>query len=99
MDSFKGYVYVVFSSAVMLAATVFTALQWGGQSTFSAYGPDVTTRTIWLVLGSAGGGVVVYGMGRIMIRGVRILWKLRRARQQVRSELRRAESKAHGQRD
>jgi len=96
MESFKGTVYVIFSGSALLAATVFVALQWGGRSTFSAFGPDKTTRTIWLVLGSAAGGVVLYGMVRILTRGVRILRKVRRTRQQVRSELRRVDREARG---
>jgi hypothetical protein len=77
MENFKGYVYTIFSGLGLLIALIFVALQWGGQSKFSAFGPEVTTRTIWLVLASAGGGVVAFWLMRLLARGVRILWKVR----------------------
>jgi len=98
MNNFKGYILVIVGGSALLAAATFTALQWGGRSTFSAYGPDVTTRTVWLVLGSAAGGLLVYWMGRMMIRGVRILWKVRREQQRALAEARHAQRKVGAER-
>ena len=75
---FKGTVYVLVSGLILLAAAIFVALQWGGQSVVSAFGPDVSVRTTYLVLGSAAGGVLAYWMARLMVRGVGILRKARR---------------------
>ena len=82
MSSFKGYVFVMVSGIVLLAAVVFLALQWDvGKLTakFSVYGsPQEGVATIYVMLGSAAGGVLVYWMCRLMIRGARILRKVRR---------------------
>ncbi len=77
MENFKGYVYTIFSGLGLLIALIFVALQWGGQSQLSAFGPEVTTRTIWVVLASAVGGIVAFWLIRLLARGVRILWKIR----------------------
>jgi len=77
MENFKGYVYTIFSGLGLLVALIFVSLQWGGQSQLSAFGPEITTRTIWLVLASASGGVVAFWLIRLLARGVRILWKVR----------------------
>ena len=93
MKTFKAYVYVIVSGLVLLAAAVFLALQWDlrrTRSTFSAYGPDRTVPTVYLVVGSAVGGIVVYWMCRLMVRGARVLWDQRREKRQIRSEVRRA---------
>ena len=78
MENFKGYVYTIFNGLGLLAALIFVALQWGGVSEVSAFGPEVKPQTIWLVLGSAIGGVVAFWLIRLLARGVRILWKVRR---------------------
>ena len=80
MENFKGYVYTIFSGLGLLAALIFVALQWGGVSEVSAFGPEVKPRTIWLVLASAVGGVVAFWLIRLLARGVGILWKARRQR-------------------
>jgi len=81
MSSFKGYVYVVISGIALLAAAVFLALQWDIAKLtagFSVYGsPREGVPTIYVMLGSAVGGLLVYWMCRMMVRGVRILWKVR----------------------
>jgi hypothetical protein len=89
MAKLKAYVFVVLSGVVLLAAAIFVALQWGGQSTFSAFGPDITVRTIYLVLGAAAGGVVLHWMLWLMVRGVWILWKLRRRERRAEAHARR----------
>ena len=89
MNLLKAYVYVIVSGVVLLAGLVFVALQWGSTSRFSAYGPEVPTRTIFLVLGSAAGGVLAYWMFRLLARGAAILWKARRERQRIVGEVRR----------
>lgn len=88
MTRLKAYLYVVVGSTVVLAAGAFAALQWGSHSRFSAYGPEVTTRTVWLVLASAGGGVVVLWTGRLLVRGLSLLWGERRREQRVLSKVR-----------
>jgi uncharacterized membrane protein YdjX (TVP38/TMEM64 family) len=89
MNLMKAYVYVIVSSVVLLAELVFAALQWGSTSRFSAYGPEVPTRTVYLVLASAGGGLLAYWLCRLLARGTAILWKARRERQRIASEVRR----------
>ena len=78
MENFKGYVYTIFSGLGLLVALIFVALQWGGKSEISAFGPGVEAQTIWVVLASAVGGVVAFWLIRLLARGVRILWKVRR---------------------
>jgi hypothetical protein len=93
MRSLKAYFYVIVSGAGLLATAVFLALQWDldrTRSTFSAFGPDRTVPTIYLIVGSGVGGLIVYGLCRLMIRGVLILWELRRQQDRIRSEVRRA---------
>ena len=89
MKTFRGYLYVIAGGVILLAAAVFVALQWDltkAQTTFSAYGPDRTVPTLYLVLASAAGGVVVYWAGRLVIHGVRLLWRVRRGQQRIRTE-------------
>jgi len=94
VKTFKGYVFVVFSGAVLLVAALFVGLQWGTNSTISAFGPPVTVRTIALVAGSAAGGVILYWMLRLFVHGFRILWKARRQEKQMLAAARRAERAA-----
>ena len=91
MENIKGYLLVIVSGVVLFAAVVFTSLQWGVWSTISAFGPEQSVRTIYLVSASAAGGVLVYWMCRMMFRGVGILWKIRRRQQRILSEVRKAE--------
>jgi ABC-type branched-subunit amino acid transport system permease subunit len=93
MNTFKGYVFVILSGFVLLVATVFVVLQWGSQSSFSLFGPEVQVRTIYFVLVSAAMGVVVWWMARLMVCGAGILWRARREEQKARSEVRRAEKR------
>ena len=81
MNQLKAYCYVIVSGVALAAGLAFAALQWGSQSQFSAYGPPVTTPTIYLVLGSAAGGVLAVWMARLMARGLGILRKARRERE------------------
>jgi hypothetical protein len=96
MKTLRGYLYVIGGGLALLAAAAFVALQWDfnkASSTFSAYGPDRTVPTLYIVLGSAAGGIVVYWMSRLTARGVGILWQGRREQRKIRAELRRAEKK------
>lgn len=77
MENFKGYVYTIFSGLGLLVALIFVALQWGGKSQISAFGPGVEAQTIWVVLASAVGGVVAFWLMKLLAHGVRILWKVR----------------------
>jgi len=96
MEKLKAYVYVIVSGLGLLAAVVFAALQWGNQSTFSAYGPTVSVRTIWLVLASAAGGLAFYWLCRLLARGGRILWRLRGEQARIAAEVQRQEKRAGG---
>lgn len=83
MGGFKGYLYVVVSGLVLLAAAIFVAAQWDTgndklQCGFSVYGSPDSRPTIYVILASAVGGVLVYWMCRLMVRGVRTLRKARR---------------------
>jgi uncharacterized membrane protein YdjX (TVP38/TMEM64 family) len=80
MENFKGYVYTVFSGLLLAVAVIFTALQWGNSSNVTAFGPLVPVPTIWLVLGSAAGGLLAYWLIRLLARGAAILRKVRAAR-------------------
>ncbi len=78
--NFKGYVYTIFSGVLLGIAVIFTALQWGNDSTITAFGPEVHVRTVWLVLASAVGGLLAYWLIRLLSNGVAILLKVRAAR-------------------
>ena len=83
MNNVRGWAYVIVSGLVLLAAAAFLALQWDRtalRSTFSAYGPQRTVPTLYFALGSAAGGLLVYWMLRLMVRGVRLLRRARRQR-------------------
>ena len=72
MGTFRAYVGVVVSGLVLLAASVFLALQWDVaklRSSFSAYGSPTEAPTVWLIAASALGGIVLLGAARTLIRG------------------------------
>ena len=73
MTQWKGYFLAIVGGVVLLVAAVFLALQWGSRSTISAFGPAVDVPTIWLVLASAAGGVLLYWALRLTILGLAIL--------------------------
>ncbi len=93
--SLKGYVMVVFSGLVVLAAVLLIVLQWGNTSAFSAYGKNYGDNapgginTALLMLGSAAGGIVLAVMLWMLYRGIRELragWKkddARRTRKRI----------------
>ena len=93
METIRAYLYVIVSGVGLLTAVVFTALQWGNRSTFSAFGPNVTVRTIYLVAASAVGGVVFYGLCRLMVQGTRVLWKRRREQARIADEVKRQDNR------
>lgn len=93
MNLMKAYLYVIVSGVVLVAAAAFAALQWGSVSKFSAFGPEVPTRTVYLVLASACGGVLCLWMCRLLARGAGILWRARRQRSQIAGEVRRTAGK------
>jgi len=84
MENFKGYVYTIFSGLLLLAAVILAALQWGNVSEFSLYGKNIERApTIWLVLGSAAGGILAFYLARLFVRGVWILHRVRSAQRKV----------------
>ncbi len=78
MENFKGYVYTILGGLGTLIALIFVALQWRNGSKVTAFGPEVEIRTIWVVLASAAGGVVTLWLMRLLVRGARMLHKVRR---------------------
>ena len=77
-STFKGYVLVIVSGLVVLAALLLVVLQWGNTSVFSLYGKNVEANTGLLVILSAVGGVVVMFMTKALFHGALILRKARR---------------------
>ena len=87
LNLFKGYVLVVLSGLVILAAAILVALQWGNRGDFSLYGkniPDASTAVV--VLTSAAGGVVLLYLAKVMARGISALRKGRREQRQRAAE-------------
>lgn len=87
LNIFKGYVLIVLSGLVILAAVVLVALQWGNRGNFSLYGkniPDASTAVV--VLASAAGGVVLLSLAKVMARGISALRKGRREQRQRRTD-------------
>jgi len=87
MENFKGYVYTIFSGLLLLAGVLFVALQWGNHSRITAFGPAYDIRTIWLVLGSAAGGIVTLYVVRLFLRGVWILHRVRSAQRKISAQV------------
>jgi len=81
VSSVKGYVFVVFSGLLILAAAVLVLLQWGNRSTFSLYGKNYGQNpaggegvsTALLMLLSAAGGLVTAGLLWMLFRGGRAI--------------------------
>ena len=74
LNLLKGYVLIVLSGLVILAAVVLVALQWGNRGNFSLYGkniPDANTAVV--VLASAAGGVVLLFLPMLLARGISAL--------------------------
>jgi len=93
MQSIKGYVLVVLSGLVILAAALLIILQWGNPAEFSLYGRNYSihlqdakatggVNTGLLMLCSAAGGVLLVRMGKMMVHGVIALRRARRAARQ-----------------
>jgi len=80
MHTLKGYVLVILSGLALLAAVVFLIVQWGAWSTLPAFGPDTRVRTVYVMLASAAGGVVLWWVCRLMVRGLIIVRHARRER-------------------
>lgn len=87
----KGIVLVVISGAVILAAGLLIVLQWGNQAEFSLYGKNYSIRfqedgktatggvnTGMLMLCSAAGGLLMFWMAKLLLRGVGALRKARK---------------------
>jgi len=89
LSTLKGYVFVVATGLVGLAAAVLVVLQWGNKADFTAYGPHVEVNTALLMLLSAAGGLVGLFVAKAFIIGVRSIGRGRRqqARQQAEKRL------------
>ena len=84
---FKGYVLIIFSGLVLLAAAILAVLQWGNYGQFSLYGKNLNrASTLAVMLASAAGGVVVLYLSKVMYHGIRSLLKGRRQQRQRQTE-------------
>jgi uncharacterized membrane-anchored protein len=80
----QGYVLVVLTGVVLLAATVLIVLQWGNAAQFSLYGKNISgANTALLMLFSAAGGIALWWCARWMFKGIRTI---RRGRRDARSK-------------
>ena len=92
-STFRAVVYIVFSSLVLVAGVVLLLLQWALRAEFSLYAKPYRlyaqpadgkivggVSTLWLMLASAGAGVLMVLMIRLLIRGIRELLAARRVR-------------------
>jgi hypothetical protein len=93
MATFKGYVYAIVSGIMLLAAVIFLVLQWGS-TTHYFFWPARQASTFWFTLAAAVGGAVAYRMARLFLQGMGILWRARRERKRILSQVRRAEQQA-----
>ena len=66
----KGYVLIVVSGLVILAAAALVVVQWTNEGTFSFFGHDMKVRMWLLLLGAAGGGMVIRTLLRLLVRGI-----------------------------
>jgi len=87
MENIKGYVYTIFSGLLLLVGLIFVALQWGNDSSITAFGPEVKVRTIWLVLCSATAGILATFLVRLLVRGLRVLHKVRSERRRIAAQI------------
>lgn len=82
--TFKGYVLVVFSGALLLIAALLVILQWGKRAQFSLFGYpyDIILvedrlqggiNTALMMIFSAIGGVVIVLLCRVFFSGLRVL--------------------------
>jgi uncharacterized integral membrane protein len=84
LNLLKGYVLVILSGAVILAAAILVTLQWGNKTRFSLYGKNIDdANTLVVMVGSAVAGVVLLFMIKMMIRGMLALRRGHRQRLQA----------------
>ena len=90
--TFSGYVHVIVSGLVLLAAVLLVVLQWRLRAEFSLYGEPYSisvlatgkkiggVNTAALMVLSAIGGIVVAAMAWLFVRGARSIRAGRRKR-------------------
>jgi uncharacterized integral membrane protein len=78
----RGWFMTIIAALLLLAGIIFTVMQSPLESEFSIFGrrPLIVTSTALLILFSAIGGIVVFYLLRMLIAGIRILVRQRRAR-------------------
>ena len=89
-NTIKGYIFVVFSSALMLVGAFITILQGGLHSEFTVFGklPPERVNTGVLMLFSAVGGIVIYLCMNLLFAGIAAVRKGREeARRRVGTRL------------
>ncbi len=88
LELIKGYVLVIVSGLVLLAAGLLIILQWGNFTDVTMYGPVVKVNTGLLMIASAVGGIAIGFLVRAMVYGLLAMHKGRRV-----SDLKRAQSR------
>ena len=73
--SIKGYVAVILSGLVILAAAVLVLFQWGNFCDISLYGKNTKYNTGMTMLLSAVGGLLIYHLTRMLIWGIKAISK------------------------
>ncbi|MGC9455324.1 MAG: hypothetical protein ACP5HU_10735 [Phycisphaerae bacterium] len=86
----QGYILIVVTGALLLAAGILIVLQWGNHAEFSFYGKNYSIRTIEggqvdggvntavLILLSAAGGILMWWCVKLLFRSARGVRRSRR---------------------
>ncbi len=88
-NTVKGYVLVILSGLVLLAAVLLVVLQWGNMAAFSVYGRNTQINTALLIVFSLIGGPILFFLIWVLYCGVRDLLRGRREQenQKIRHKL------------
>jgi len=70
VQTIKGWVLVGLSGLVILLCVVLVGLQWGNSAQFSFYGQNKQVNTLLLMAGCVLGGMVLWGMLRVLAKGI-----------------------------
>ena len=84
LQSVKNYVYVIVSGLVIVAGVLLILLQWGNTThNFSLYGKTSSVNPALLMLCPAGGGVVLWYLGKLFLAGGAGIWQRRREKRKL----------------
>jgi hypothetical protein len=74
LETLRGYVLTGIASVVILAGVVLVFMNSGNTGKFHLYVRSLETfSTAWLMVLSAVGGLVLYWMARLLIRGIKLI--------------------------